>query len=403
VTVKLLHLSPFYPPHIGGLESHARGFDRHLSNPTITITTLVPRLPRTAPAQEQHGAITIYRYPAWEVIPNYPIPALWHPGFWRQLRRARPRQQDIIISRTRFFFSSLLAALLSKTTAKTHLHIEHGSDFVSLNNPLMQRLARLYDLTLGRFVLWSADTIVANSHASADFVKKLSGRQALVIYRGVDKAVIAKTKPADLTKYKQHPNDLMIVFAGRLIDGKGVDDLLHALRLLMTNDKLSANTADPPNWRASYKLLIIGTGPQEQPLKKLAAGLGVADHVSFLGPQNFRRTIALIKASDIFVNPSHTEGLPTSVIEAALCRTAIIATAVGGTPEVITAGLSGRLIAPKKPAILAQNIQQLAASAALRQSPAASAEREVAQKFSWQTTTRAYQELFASMLNRPPQ
>src|SRR5687767_13015751 len=112
--MKILHLSPFYPPHVGGLQSHAQGFDQHMAQSGITITTFTPRLPRTSEAEEHHQNLGIYRYPAVHLIPNYPLPAFWHPTFWQQLRRLQPQQHDVVISRTRFFLPALCAVFLAK-------------------------------------------------------------------------------------------------------------------------------------------------------------------------------------------------------------------------------------------------------------------------------------------------
>ena len=143
--------------------------------------------------------------------------------------------------------------------------------------------------------------------------------------------------------------------------------------------------------------LIIGTGPQENNLKKLSQKLNLEKNVSFLGQQDFQKTIAILKNSDIFVNPSHTEGLPTSVIEAALCKVAIIATHVGGTPEIITNSESGYLIPPREPKILAQKLCELITNPQLRQTFADRAHLEVAPKFDWQHSIDKYISLFRQL------
>lgn len=407
--MKILHLSPLYPPHVGGLESHAAQFDEHLSASGISITVFTPRLPRSAPAHEtKNHYLTIHRFPAVEIIPNYPFPALWRRAFWRQLRQLRAARPDLIISRTRFFSTSLLALVLSAVWRRTWLHIEHGSDFVSLRHPLLKTIARLYDQIIGRLVLKSADAVAANSRASARFVRLLSGRDARVIYRGIDHDAIANIPPADLTtNYPpsrrtrrnggQTTYSIKIVFAGRLIDGKGVDDLLHAVAILRDDIRNSSPSSEGEARRGSLKLLIIGSGPQERRLKILCEKLALGRHVYFFSEKSFEETIAILKAADIFVNPSHTEGLPTSVIEAALCQVAIVATNVGGTSEIVTDGSSACLVPPQDPAQLAHAIAGLIENPSRRRALAQQARREVEQKFTWSTATAAYQALFSEL------
>ncbi|HLD25632.1 MAG TPA: glycosyltransferase family 4 protein [Candidatus Andersenbacteria bacterium] len=403
--VKALHLTPFYPPHIGGLENHAGKLDQLLAAQGVSITVFTARLPRSAAEHEKISPnLQVIRYPAAEIIPHYPIPAFWRPVFWQLVRSAQKNQPDVIMSRTRFFIASLFAVLLAKMTSKPHMHIEHGSDFPSLATPLLTKIAWVWDYTLGRFVLKAADALVANSRASASFVKKLSGRDSQVIYRGIDKAAIEKITSVNLSTHYSllTTNSVIITYAGRLIFGKGVADLLHALQicsrsLLSPPKTLTPNPSPSASWRTrrgELKLNIIGSGPQEAELKQLTKKLGLENVVTFLGEQSFEQTISIMKSSDIFVNPSHTEGLPTSVIEAALCKIAIIATNVGGTPEIVTDKTSAILIPPKDPELLAQKLQQLIADPALRARLAENAFHEVSQKFSWDEAVQQYQNLF---------
>ena len=323
--VKALHLTPFYPPHIGGLENHAGKLDQLLAAQGVSITVFTARLPRSAAEHEKISPnLQVIRYPAAEIIPHYPIPAFWRPVFWQLVRSAQKNQPDVIMSRTRFFIASLFAVLLAKMTSKPHMHIEHGSDFPSLATPLLTKIAWVWDYTLGRFVLKAADALVANSRASASFVKKLSGRDSQVIYRGIDKAAIEKITSVNLSTHYSllTTNSVIITYAGRLIFGKGVADLLHALQicsrsLLSPPKTLTPNPSPSASWRTrrgELKLNIIGSGPQEAELKQLTKKLGLENVVTFLGEQSFEQTISIMKSSDIFVNPSHTEGLPTSVI-----------------------------------------------------------------------------------------
>jgi len=387
--MKLLVFSPYYPPHVGGLQGHAQQFNQHLAKTGAKINVFTSHLPPFAPAQEDNGAIKIIRFPAWEIIPNYPLPKFWQSDFWLMWRQIRAQKFDVVVSRTRFFFTSLLALAYAKSSHTPWLHIEHGSNFISLSNPLTNLLARLYDHTFGRLVLHLADVVVANSYASANFVKHLSRRSAPVIYRGINKEKIIKTPAAQNIKNTYH-DKVIITFVGRLIDGKGVDDLLKAIRIITSYQSLV--TSYP------FHCLIIGDGPQSQPLAKLARQLGISKHITFLGQQNFNQTMSILKASDIFVNPSHTEGLPTSVIEAALCKTTIIATNVGGTPEIITNNVSAYLIPPQQPDVLADKLAFLLLNPNKGTDLSNHAYQEVLNKFSWTQSIAAYNKVFKQLL-----
>ncbi|MDP1884111.1 MAG: glycosyltransferase family 4 protein [Candidatus Moranbacteria bacterium] len=381
--MKLLIFSPYYPPHIGGLETHADEFNKHLSAKNVSITVFTTRLPAGSPEREtMHGRVTILRFPAFEIIPNYPLPKFWQSGFWKLFLPLFNEKFDLVISRTRFFNASILALLYAKTKRTKWIHIEHGSDFVQLSNKFNSSVAKIYDWTLGRLVLKLSDKNIANSAASAGFCKRLSRRDCAVIYRGVEIEKIDGLPPTTEIREK-YPNRTIITFLGRLIDGKGVADLIQAVAELEGN----------------YLLFIIGDGPQKRNLEKLAEKLGISDKIIFWGHKNQAEAVGLLKISDIFVNPSYTEGLPTSVIEAALCEKAIIATNVGGTPEIITDSESGYLIDPKNTDLLKGRLELLLDNPDLRENFGKKARRAVYEKFNWDRSIGKYLEIFKKIIS----
>lgn len=383
--MKLLIFCPYYPPHIGGLESHADEFNKYLSQEGVDITVFTPKLPKEAPENEiRHNKVKIIRFPAFEIIPSYPLPKFWTIKFWQLFLDLFKIKFDIVISRTRFFNTSLLALIYSKMKKIKWIHIEHGSDFVSLNNPILSKIAKLYDYTFGKLILKLSDHNIANSIASANFCKKLAPKKNCeVIYRGVEIEKIINIPPNSELKEKYSDN-LIITFIGRLIDGKGVSDLLEAISKI-NYDKI--------------KCFVIGDGPQSDSLKKLTTELNISDKVIFFGYKKPEEAIAILKISDIFVNPSYNEGLPSSVVEAALCKKAIIATNVGGTPEIFTNEKSGFLIEPRKIDILREKMEKLINDKNLRERFGMEAYDETIKTFDWKNSIRDYLEIINRELN----
>lgn len=379
---RILVFSPLYPPHIGGLERHAQQWNQAMAARGWLVTVWTPHLHADAPMNEDEGNVKVVRYPAWEIVAGYPVPHVWRPRFWRQLHQLRmlcsPLQKTIVVSRTRFFVSTLMAALFAKTHKLPHLHVEHGSDFVHSTNVAIRAVARAYDYTIGRQVLRSATVVVANSNASATFVQRLSGRRTdAVIYRGVADTAIETIPAAARTS-----SSVVITYVGRLISGKGVHDLLTALALL-------------PD--VAWQAWIIGDGPARPALQQQVRRLRLMDRLRFVGEATWSETLSLIKASDIIVNPSYTEGLPTSLIEAALCRRAIVATAVGGTPEIVQQGVSALLVQPGDPRGLAQALHILLHDRARAQQLGQAAYHAVASRFSWRQSAAHYQRILEQL------
>lgn len=386
--MRLLVFSPHYPPYVGGLETHAAEFNKYLAKTRDVeqITVYTSQIPSHLPLQEKVGRkITIIRFPAIHLIPNFPFPKLWSYSFWRQWRMVGKLPVDIVISRTRFTFTALMALYYAKRRRLAWVHIEHGSDYVQLSSRLFSWLSYWYDQTIGRLVLRSSRQNIAISEAVQGFVKKFDTRAMPVIYRGVETELIESIKPS-LELRKRFPGKKIVIFVGRLIDGKGVADLVHAIKNL-NNSKVVC--------------VVVGDGSQRANLEALVESLGLRDQVIFYGQLPLTEAIGLVKAADIFVNPSYTEGLPSSVIEAALCKRCIVATDVGGTPEIIEHNVSGILLEPRNIPELTRSLRWCIDHSRLSQKMGHMAYRQAKVRFSWKRSCGMYRDVFREILQTP--
>jgi glycosyltransferase involved in cell wall biosynthesis len=323
-----------------------------------------PDLPAGAPLDEREPEGTrVIRYPALELIPNFPLPRVWTRRWWRAARAAAAVRPDLVVGHTRFFVATALALAQARWLRVPYVHVEHGSDFVQMERRWAGAVARLYDETLGRLVLRAADLRIAVSAAAAGFVRRLAGVDATVVHRGVPLERIAAARPApraaDLAAGRP-----LIVYVGRLIDGKGVADLVAAVNAL-DDDACCA---------------VVGDGPRRADLERAAAA-GRAERFAFLGYLPEDEALGWVCAADVVVNPSYTEGLPTTVLWAAACGRAVVATDVGGTPEVLSHGATGLLVPPRDVAALRAALGTLASDPARRAELGAAAKRDVRERF----------------------
>ena len=111
--------------------------------------------------------------------------------------------------------------------------------------------------------------------------------------------------------------------------------------------------------KPQLKLSIVGTGPLYDSLQKLADMLGIAQNVCFLGSIPHAEMESFFSGLDLFVLPSLTEGIPIAVLEAMACGLPVVATKVGGTPEVVIDGETGMLVSPQDPIALGRAISTL--------------------------------------------
>jgi len=120
-------------------------------------------------------------------------------------------------------------------------------------------------------------------------------------------------------------------------------------------------------------LLVVGDGPDRPRLERLAAELGVADDVRFLGAQPRERVLELLRAADGAVLTSDWENFPHTVVEALAVGTPVVATAVGGVPEVVHDGENGLLVPPGDRDAFAEAIRRFVDDDGLRARLAAAA------------------------------
>lgn len=371
--MKIIDFAPYYYPHIGGLEKYAEELHENLAKKNCEITVFTPHIPKSALKEESKFNITIIRYPAFDIIFNYPLPCIWKKEFWRQWRKINEINFDFAISTLRFFVQPLIALFFSRKHKIPLLHIEHCSDYVK-NKFFVSLISRIVDMTIGRFSLSRADRIITPSQSAARFVNILSGKKSLVIYRGMPYAEIDGISPKN-TLRQQFKNKKIITYVGRVIYGKGIIHLLEAMYLLNRSDTVA---------------LIVGDGPEIKKLEEYVESHNLKEKVIFIGSVPFAEVIAILKITDILVNPSYNEGLPTSILEAGVCRRAIIATNVGGTLEIIAHNQSGIIIKPYSTEEVKNALEKLLGDSELRNRLGEKACQEIKQKFNWENTISAY-------------
>ncbi len=177
-----------------------------------------------------------------------------------------------------------------------------------------------------------------------------------------------------------------ILFVGRLTKQKGVEILLKAVKVL--KDEYGRN----------LKIAIVGDGELKEQLNNLTVELGVNREVKFLGVR--KDVKELMVSSKIFVLPSRWEGFGIVIIEAMSNMLPIIATSVGGIPEIIENGKDGILVPPENPKALARAISNLLENEELREKLSKAAYKKVKEEFSIKKYSVQMLDLYRSLINK---
>lgn len=209
-------------------------------------------------------------------------------------------------------------------------------------------MPRMYEL-LDRLTVRFTDRIISNSRAGAQYYADWGINREIIktIPNGRDlEAYRADAGAGDYIRSELSiPSDAPVVgTVGRLVERKGHMDLLHAW-------------SNVSHSHPEAQLVIVGYGPQRESLEARARELGVDQQVCFTGSRD--DIPAVLEMIDVFVFPSHWEGLPGAVQEAMAAGLPIVATDVNGTNELISDGETGLLVSPKAPTALAAAIDQL--------------------------------------------
>jgi glycosyltransferase involved in cell wall biosynthesis len=144
------------------------------------------------------------------------------------------------------------------------------------------------------------------------------------------------------------------------------------------------------------RLLIIGSGPELWHLENLRAELGLGDRVHFEPATT--GVGAWMRAMDVFVLPSLSEALSNSIMEAMASRCAVIASNVGGNPELVEHGVTGLLFEPNNPEDLARQLSQLVDNPSLRAKLAEAGRARIAREFSLVESTRRMEAIYDEYL-----
>jgi glycosyltransferase involved in cell wall biosynthesis len=380
--LKLLFVSNLFPDK----REPQRGLDNatlltHLSGrDEIRAVAVRPVLPWSARQWEPREAERRFlpRYVATPYVPKI-------GSAWNHRLMARALRTPLREIHEKFPFDAVLASwLYPDACAVALLAREMGFPFAAIaqGSDAHQYLAWPARRQIMLACLPQASAIITRSAELARLLRSagLPAEQVHPIYNGVD---TTRYQPGDQATARHEcrlPADGRIVlFVGNFFAIK------NPLLLLAAHARLRETSES-----GACHLVLLGGGPLERPARALAARLGTTGQVHFVGRQEPARVARYMQAADVLAVPSRNEGVPNVILEAFACGLPVVATHVGGIPEVLTHDFLGRLVAPENVAALAEGL-----GAVLEAPPWRARIGAYAQRFSWTRTAEAYHDLLA--------
>jgi glycosyltransferase involved in cell wall biosynthesis len=355
---------------LGGAESMLNVAARALRPHGVEMSVLSLRDPVRSPVVDGLEALGVEIL--W--LPSQRRRALLDPERLRRVRAAL-RGGDYDLVQTHLLYSNVVGTLAAHNAGIPVVATLHQS------SPALRRFERERELIEAIALRRRATRVVAVGRTIADvYRRRLGGVPVDVVSNPVATAepVAAKTRDAVRVELLGERAGPLVVAIGRLVPVKGLDDLITAFR-------------DVAKRHPGAVLAIAGKGPMRATLEAHVRAMGLDGSVRLLG---IRTDVpALLAAADLFVMSSRSEGLPLALLEAMYAGKAVVATSVGGVPEVVRSGENGLLVSPGSDTELADAIATLARSAELRNRLGAAARETIEGGF----TEAAYLESLSAL------
>lgn len=313
--------SALYFPSTYGVERYTYNIAKKLierGNKVTIITSNVFNLQDYQISED----ISIYRLPCFNLLKGrFPVLKL-NKKCLTIIKDLKKNKADFVIVNTRFYPHSLFGVRFAKKMKSRCILIEHGTSHVSINNKLMDNIGKVYEHFITFLIKRNCKEFYGVSKACNNWLEHFNIKAKSTIYNSVDieniNNIINSSKSNIRKEYNLTENDIIITFTGRLVKEKGILNLINAV--VEINKKYS-----------NIYLFIAGEGDLLDKIEKIKT-----KNIFVLGKISFEKVIELLAQTDIFCLPTeYGEGFPTSVLEAAACKSFVITTKNGGAKELI--------------------------------------------------------------------
>ena len=338
----------YFPPEVGGLESHVHYLCRGLVGRGCRVSIVTSRSRRGLPTHEVVDGIDVWR--AWLPARN-PFGWTVHGGMSTPRLARIAREADVIHSQA---FQSVLPGVVAKHANRIPLvSTWHTSHFLKRATtpfwrPIFQRL-----------LTWSDHNLAASAEIAEVAEGLAPGVSVEALTNGVETDVFFRGEPSLPAATRRR-----IIVPRRLFEKNGVEFFLRAMPLIVESVDVEA--------------VIVGDGPERQKLETLAANLALGDRVEFLGARRHDEMPALLSSAELAVFPSLMEATSVAALESMACELPVAASAVGGLPEIVDEEV-GALFEAGNPTALAAAVTSLLRRDDLRALGAAARSRVVEQ------------------------
>lgn len=352
----------YYLPHLGGIERYIANLSKELIKNNYRVIIVSSNYNNSKTIEKKDNLIEM-RLPIYNLFKNrYPIIKHHNKDYKKVMKELDKYKIDRIIVNTRFHLTSLIGAKYGKRKNIPVYLIEHGSNHLSINNKILDKFGELYEHILTKIIEKYVDYNYGVSYAACDWQKHFHIKSDGVWYNSINRFDKNITIKKSVKKIK-------IIYAGRILKQKGVEELILAFNKLKNKYK-------------NIELIIAGDGDYLSYLKNTYKQEGI----NYLGSVSFEKLIKLYAESNIFVYASnYPEGLPTSILEAGLMKCACIVSPNGGTRHFINKN-NGIIVTNQNE--LEKALEKCIANKEYREEIGEELSKTIINNFTWEKTTK---------------
>ena len=383
--MRVVMLSNSFPPEIGGIQEHVSNLAQTLARQGHQLKIVTVRRNKSERVRDTFAGLDVTR------VPQLNLPRTLTTQYLAittaLLIAMRLRGQADVVHYHTFWPDAFTAFVVNKFVPT--IYTAHESRFLLMAE--QPRSRRWLKLALRPF-----QGILAPSTELLEVTRQLgvSPEKSAFIANAVDASKFRPGLNGETVRarYGVPMDHCLILCPRRLVPKNGLEFLIESLPSIRRSSR-------------AVSVLIAGDGPERERLEARVRELGLQDSVIFAGSQDNNDLPEFYGAADIVAIPSLKEATSIAGLEAMASACAVVATNVGGVPEIIEDGVSGLLVSPRNPEALAQAITPLIETPELRTQLGLAARARVEQKFTWEQvaseTTRAYERAIAVWHGRP--
>ena len=387
--MNLLLITSFFAPQTGGVATYLEDLRRCLSQKGHNVYVLKPG--------ESHG-ITLSRENPGGGVYEFALRSLWYPDrpirgliafsvfllptLWRLTAFLKRHKIEVVSLEYPAAWMAYIFIVRLWTPIKITIGL-HGDDVLSLHEN------DRYEQWLVKTMIGRADWVLAHSSSLLSRAEQLAKKNAdnwSYIPCGVECSRL-RGQAATSGRALSAPSARYALTVAKLYPRKGIDILLESI------SKLGPRIHD-------VCFAIAGDGPEEQALQQRARELGIDEQVVFLGGIENKDIPALLKQCEFFVLPSRSEPFGIVFLEAMTFGKAIVATSVGGIPELVFDGFNGLLVPSEDSDALAEKIALCIENQAARERLGRNGLSVVETQYDYATLILRYERLYETILGR---